>query len=66
MKYAIVALALALTGCASVTEYNQGCRDGIASIMRSPNRDGIATHCDNLENIKEGVNLDRPRGRQNH
>jgi hypothetical protein len=65
---AIILTALMLTGCASVSDYNQGCRDGINGLEGAP---GLSVdekktdkYCNDLENehklkkeIKEGKRL---------
>lgn len=77
MRCYLIALAFALTGCATVSEYNQGCRDGVtesqptAHILpwpfKSPevkSQEEIEAFCDDLESRKK-ADQDRPRGRSN-
>lgn len=55
MKYFIL-FTLIFSGCASISEYNQGCRDGISSVninhqgMLGPSK-GIDDFCDGLDSM---------------
>lgn len=56
MKIILLIVLLALTGCstASVSEYNQGCRDGVRTFVQEVYKAGIddsvlAKGCDNVE-----------------
>jgi len=47
---AILLIALMLTGCASVSDYNQGCRDGVEGVgFRGYEAKEINKYCDGLE-----------------
>lgn len=56
MKYFIV-LCLLFSGCATVSQYNQGCQDGVSGLIRKYNTDGISLenqevlkkYCDRVE-----------------
>lgn len=51
MKYLIVlVIAFMISGCASVSEYNQGCRDGVEGIgLEKATKDGINGYCNELD-----------------
>ncbi len=68
MKYLIV-LCLLLSGCATVSEYNQGCRDGIGLLPENWNGgpmsepDMVNHYCNSIERKREAINRskhDRP------
>lgn len=45
----IILVALMLTGCASVSEYNQGCRDGVSELYSASASKATKEYCDGLE-----------------
>jgi hypothetical protein len=77
MRYYMIALSMLVSGCASVSEYNRGCRDGItetqptAHILPWPfnppavkSQEEIEAICNELES-RNKPDQDRPRGRSN-
>ncbi len=52
-KVLLVFLTLSvLTGCASApSQYNQGCRDGVAGVTSREDKD-ISKYCDGLDNLR--------------
>lgn len=68
MKYIIV-LCLLLTGCATVSEYDQGCRDGIESVRINGNgpvgsKEGRERFCDDLDRLHRDKKEVEGRGRR--
>ena len=50
MKIVICIIVLSLSACASVSEYNQGCRDGIRSVTDTfENVKDVNGYCDKLD-----------------
>jgi hypothetical protein len=56
MKYVIVLAAL-MSGCATVSEYNRGCRDGISNFDAFNDikvvDERVNNYCDILEKLKD-------------
>lgn len=47
---AILLVALMLTGCASVSDYNQGCRDGVIGVgFKNYSEKEVNKYCDGVE-----------------
>jgi len=65
MKYLFVLLIILFSGCASVSEYNQGCRDGIGGVRvdgRSvvPSEKSKNDFCNALDQLhKQGKQIER-------
>lgn len=55
MKIFVVCLVLlSASGCASViSEYNQGCRDGMNAFGNDDQRRNADVHCDSLDAVRE-------------
>ena len=73
MKYALIAIALSLSACASApSEYSQGCRDGVTDLVSDFNEGGLkmtvdqkvlGAHCDELDRAREQKHQsERPGG----
>ena len=66
VSYFIIGLFL-LTGCASISEYNRGCRDGVTGIgLENASKDKINSYCNGLDSVhKDKEKLERPGSGRN-
>ena len=51
MKLVLILIMLSVTGCATMTDYNKGCRDGIKSLNKDINPQLLEFHCDYLDSL---------------
>ena len=49
MKYLFVLMVFIFSGCASISEYNQGCRDGVKGVLADDSSRDINKYCDGLD-----------------
>jgi len=55
MKFLLLSiLALTMVGCATISEYDQGCREGIKSLNPDIKQDLLEFHCDYLDAVRSG------------
>lgn len=68
MKYVVV-FVLAFSGCATVSDYRQGCQDGVNEFVKGvvgaplSDQDGLEKACQALEEFKKSQKNEAPRGR---
>lgn len=56
MKYLILFIIPIISGCATISEYNQGCRDGLYSLSQEQNT--VETICNELDFRRNKKNLE--------